>query len=142
MNGLCFFWKSSRKHPGDQLPAVWQTVFDPIPGHKRPAERLCFGRAFRRFFPPQAAARDAKPHLPGELHRTAPLPDDPPVRDVAQKLSETLAMLEEAGDGLMFDGEPLDEETRQLLRASLENQLEMTKRLAKQKFTPKKYRKE
>ena len=51
-------------------------------------------------------------------------------------------MLEEAGDGLMFDGEPLDEETRQLLRASLENQLEMTKRLAKQKFTPKKYRKE
>ena len=72
----------------------------------------------------------------------APLPDDPPVRDVAQKLSETLAMLEEAGDGLMFDGEPLDEETRQLLRASLENQLEMTKRLAKQKFTPKKYRKE
>ena len=51
-------------------------------------------------------------------------------------------LLEEAGDGLMFDGEPLDEETRQLLRASLENQLEMTKRLAKQKFTPKKYRKE
>ena len=55
---------------------------------------------------------------------------------------QTLALLEEAGDGLMFDGEPLDEETRQLLRASLENQLEMTKRLAKQKFTPKKYRKD
>ncbi len=42
----------------------------------------------------------------------------------------------------MFDGEPLDDETRQLLRQSLQSQLEMTKRLAKQKYTPKKYRKE
>ena len=44
-------------------------------------------------------------------------------------------------DGLMFDGEPLDDDTRELLRASLQNQLEMAKRLAKQKYTPKKYRK-
>ncbi len=40
----------------------------------------------------------------------------------------------------MFDGEPLDDETRQLLRESYENQLRITKQLAKAKFTPKKYR--
>lgn len=73
----------------------------------------------------------------------APLPDltAKDERDIAKKLSETLDTLENADDGLMFDGEPLDDETRELLRASLQNQLEMTKRLAKQKFTPKKYRK-
>lgn len=62
-------------------------------------------------------------------------------RDIAQKLNETLDMLENAQDGLMFDGEPLDDETKELLRISLQNQYEMTKKLAKQKFTPKKYRK-
>lgn len=62
-------------------------------------------------------------------------------RDISKKLEETLSLLENSTDALMFDGEPLDDETRELLRASLQNQLEMTKRLAKQKFTPKKYRK-
>ena len=41
----------------------------------------------------------------------------------------------------VFDGEPIDDETRELLRISLQNQLEISKRIAKQKFTPKKYRK-
>lgn len=43
-----------------------------------------------------------------------------------------------------FDGETLDdmdEEDRELLIASLENSLRLAKRIAKQKFTPKKYRK-
>ncbi len=62
-------------------------------------------------------------------------------RDISKKLEETLDLLGNSTDGLMFDGEPLDDETRELLRASLQNQLEMTKRIAKQKFTPKKYRK-
>lgn len=60
--------------------------------------------------------------------------------DIAKKLDETLELLNNSADGLMFDGEPLDDETKELLRASLKNQLEMTKRLAKQKYTPKKYR--
>ncbi len=38
---------------------------------------------------------------------------------------------------LMFDGEPIDDETRELLRISLQNQLEISKRIAKQKFTQK-----
>lgn len=62
-------------------------------------------------------------------------------RDIAKKLEETLDMLNNNQDGLMFDGEPLDEETQELLRASLKNQFEVTKKLAKQKYTPNKYRK-
>ena len=39
----------------------------------------------------------------------------------------------------MFDGEPLDEESRDLLLASLENSLKLGKMMAKKKFTPKKF---
>ena len=60
-------------------------------------------------------------------------------RDIKKKLDEMLELFDSA-DALMFDGEPLDEETRQLLRDSYENQLRLTKQLAKAKFTPKKYR--
>lgn len=62
-------------------------------------------------------------------------------RDVAKRLKETLDDLTNNTDGLMFDGEPLDEETKELLRISLQNQLEMTKLMAKKKYTPKKYQK-
>ena len=60
-------------------------------------------------------------------------------RDIKKKLDEMLEIFDSA-DALMFDGEPLDDETRQLLRESYENQLRITKQLAKAKFTPKKYR--
>ena len=63
-------------------------------------------------------------------------------RDIAKRLDAILGEMEGGGkDGLMFDGEPLDDDTRELLRASLQNQLEMAQRLAKQEYTPKKYRK-
>ena len=63
-------------------------------------------------------------------------------RDIEKRLEAMIGDLEGGTDGLMFSGEPLDEETRELLRISLRNQLEISKRIAKQKFTPKKYRKE
>ncbi len=59
-------------------------------------------------------------------------------RDIKKKMDEMLEMFD-SNDALMFDGEPLDDETRQLLRDSYENQLRLTKQLAKAKFTPKKY---
>lgn len=61
--------------------------------------------------------------------------------DISRKLDETLSQLT-AQDGLMFDGEVIDEETRRFLRDSLENTIRTSKILAKQKFTPKKYRKD
>lgn len=63
-------------------------------------------------------------------------------RDIAKRLEDTLADLESNQEALMFSGEPLDDETRELLKASLENSIRIAKINAKQKFTPKKYRKE
>ena len=61
-------------------------------------------------------------------------------RQINRRLSAMLALLEGGEGALMFDGEPLDNPTRRLLVSSLRRQLEMTKTLAKEKFTPKKYR--
>ena len=79
-----------------------------------------------------------------ELHpekENAPALNKRDERDIAKKLNDMVGQLGSSGEALMFDGEPLDEETRELLFISLKNQLEMTKKLAKQKYTPKKYRK-
>ena len=60
-------------------------------------------------------------------------------RDIARRLEETLHLLE-SSDALMFDGEPLDEESMELLKVSLQNQYTLAKQIAKQKFTTKKNR--
>lgn len=60
-------------------------------------------------------------------------------RDIEKKLIETLEQLE-SGDGLMFNGEIMDERTKQLLELSLRNTLESAK-IAAKKFTPDKYKK-
>ena len=62
-------------------------------------------------------------------------------RDIARAIDNTLGMLETQQEGLMFNGEALDDETRELLRASLENSMKMAKKIAKEKYTPKKYKK-
>ena len=59
-------------------------------------------------------------------------------KDIAKRLENTLAALD-AQEGLMFSGEPLDDNTRELLKASLESSIKIAKINAK-KFTPKKYR--
>ena len=59
--------------------------------------------------------------------------------DIAKRLENTMADLD-ADEALMFSGEPLDDMTRELLKASLENSIRIAKINAKQKFTPKKYR--
>lgn len=63
-------------------------------------------------------------------------------RDIAKTLEKALQQLELQQEALMFDGEPLDDETKELLKISLENTARMAKTLAKKKYTPKKYRKE
>lgn len=63
-------------------------------------------------------------------------------KDIAKRLETALADLEDSQNALMFSGEPLDDETRELLKASLENSIRIAKINAKQKYTPKKYRKE
>ncbi|EEM80407.1 MULTISPECIES: helix-turn-helix domain-containing protein [Bacillus] len=63
-------------------------------------------------------------------------------RDIARDLEKTLEELENSEDALMFDGEPIDEHTKEMIRISLENSMRMAKQLAKQKFTPNKYKKD
>lgn len=62
-------------------------------------------------------------------------------KDIKKALGETLEQLENSQDALMFDGEPIDDETRELLRSSLENSMRIAKKIAKEKYTPKKYKK-
>lgn len=59
------------------------------------------------------------------------------LRDIGKKMRSMLELFD-SEEALMFDGEPLDEETRELLKESYRNQLELTKRLAKAKFSRKK----
>lgn len=62
-------------------------------------------------------------------------------RDISKRLEKTLEDLENSQEALMFDGVVLDDNTKELLKASLENSLRIAKIHAKEKFTPKKYRK-
>lgn len=63
-------------------------------------------------------------------------------RDIARDLEKTLEELENSDEALMFDGEPIDEHTKEMIRISLENSMRMAKQLAKQKSTPNKYKKD
>lgn len=63
-------------------------------------------------------------------------------RDIAKELEEMIAELSNNGGSLAFskDDKEFDEETRELLIASLEQSLRIAKMEAKKRFTPKKYR--
>lgn len=60
-------------------------------------------------------------------------------RDIAKKLESILSDLN-SDAGLAFDGEPMDDITRELVHEQIESNLRLAKQLAKKKFTPKKYR--
>ena len=62
-------------------------------------------------------------------------------RDISRRLEQTLEELATQQGGLMFDGQPLDDETKELLKASLEHSIRVAKINAK-KYTPKKYLKD
>lgn len=66
-------------------------------------------------------------------------------RDIQKELEKIIKGLKTGSGFAAFGGVDIDEldaEDRELLIASLENSLRIAKRIAKQKFTPKKYRKE
>jgi transcriptional regulator with XRE-family HTH domain len=62
-------------------------------------------------------------------------------KDIATTMNFILEQLDNYQEALMFDGEILDEDTRELLKDSLMNSLKIGKVIAKQKFTPDKYKK-
>ena len=62
-------------------------------------------------------------------------------RDIKKELNSILEELESSEETLMYDGEPMDDLTKELFRNCLENALKVAKLAAKEKYTPKKYRK-
>lgn len=74
------------------------------------------------------------------IEEKIPLLTEKDEKDIEKTLQDTLNQLESEQNGLMFSGQALDDETRELLKISLENSLRMAKITAKKKFTPKKYR--
>lgn len=81
--------------------------------------------------PPTAA----KPSLP--------LLTDQEERNIQKKLSSIIeGLAPDSGLAFYDDEQPMTEEDKELLRISLENTLRLARQMAKQKFTPKKYRKE
>ena len=64
-------------------------------------------------------------------------------RDIQKELQRMIEGLNSNSTYAAFDGESpdeLDEEDLELLKSSLENTLRIAKKIAKQKFTPNKYR--
>ncbi len=82
-------------------------------------------------------------YLHGRDSKTSSLPTltKKDEKDIAKKLEDILESME-SDTALSFDGEPMDEETKGLVRAAIESNLILTKQIAKKKFTPKKYRKD
>lgn len=64
-------------------------------------------------------------------------------RDIAKDLERIMSNLENK-EAMAFYGDEmeLDEEGRELLKASVEQAMRLAKRMAKEKFTPKKYRRD
>lgn len=64
-------------------------------------------------------------------------------RNIQKKLTAIIEGLA-PNNGLAFydDEQPMTDEDKELLRISLENSLRLARQMAKQKFTPKKYREE
>lgn len=79
--------------------------------------------------------------LTGEETKKAPALTEKDERDIEKRMESILKALE-SQDGLMYSGEPMNDVDRELLATSIRNSMEIGKKLAKQKYTPKKYRKE
>ncbi len=83
--------------------------------------------------------RTDDPTPPGEKAKPYYALTEKDERDIARDLERMMSDLE-SNEAMAFYGEPMDEETRELIRISLENSMRLAKEMAKKKFTPKKYR--
>ncbi len=79
--------------------------------------------------------------LIGIKQKEAPVLNKKDERDIAKELEKIRQSLENAA-GLMFDGDPMSEEARESILAAMKLGLEVAKTKNKEKYTPKKYKKE
>jgi len=80
-------------------------------------------------------------YLQGRTEEQLPRLSPKDEKDIAKKLENILESLDNE-TALSFNGEPMDEETRELVKTAIESNLKLTKQLAKKKFTPNKYKKD
>ncbi len=78
--------------------------------------------------------------LGGSKNKTPTL-SDKDERDIARDLESIMADLDKGGS-LMFDGNPMTDEARESIKAAMKLGLEAAKNKNKERFTPKKFRKE
>ena len=78
---------------------------------------------------------------PKAENKKAPILTEKDKRDIARDLENMMADLKSSGD-LMFDGDPASPEALDSIRSALAMGLEYAKKINKEKYTPKKYRKE
>ena len=69
-------------------------------------------------------------YLLGMEENQAPDLSEQSGRDIAKMLDQVLAELRGTDGALLFNGEPLDDRSRELLLVSLQNQMEISKRIA------------
>ena len=79
--------------------------------------------------------------LMGEPEEKTPVLTEKDRRDIASDIENIMQQLDSSGD-LMFDGNPMSDEARESIRSALHIGLELAKTKNKERFTPKKYRKE
>lgn len=86
-------------------------------------------------------------HLLGNTDDPTPLDKKTPAltkkdeRDIAKDLESFMGEMENS-EALMFDGNPMSEEARESILAAMKLGLEVAKSKNKERFTPKKYRKD
>lgn len=76
----------------------------------------------------------------GKLNQVLPVLSPRDEREIARDLEKMLADLDDKNGMAAVGGTVEDEEDRELLRASPLASMQLAKRIAKKKFTPKKYR--
>ena len=76
-----------------------------------------------------------------EQKEKAPALTEKDRRDIAKDLEAMMAQLD-SGSDMMFDGDPISDEARASIRSALQMGLEIAKVKNKERFTPKKYRKD
>ena len=80
-------------------------------------------------------------YLMGNEQQETPALTKKDERDIAKELARIRDSLENA-DGLMFDGDPMTDEARESILAAMKLGLEAAKLKNKEKYTPKKYKKD
>ena len=79
--------------------------------------------------------------LDNQTHQKDPLPPLTP-KDERQISRDLENMLDSLNGAAAMSDDPEDEEDREMLKAALLHAMTLSKRMAKKKFTPKKYRRE